>query len=79
MAINKVLFSSVNEVWATPQHLFDDLNDEFNFTLDPCALPDNAKCAKYYTPEDDGLAQDWGGGDCFLQPSVWAQDLRLGS
>lgn len=59
--MNKVLFSSVNEVWATPQHLFDDLNAEFNFTLDPCALPDNAKCAKYYTPEDDGLAQDWGG------------------
>lgn len=78
MAVNKVLFSSANEVWATPQHLFDDLNAEFNFTLDPCALPDNAKCAKYYTPEDDGLAQDWRGGDCFLQPTLRAQDLRLG-
>lgn len=66
--MNKVLFSSVNEVWATPQHLFDDLNAEFNFTLDPCALPDNAKCAKYYTPEDDGLAQDWEGETVFCNP-----------
>lgn len=64
--MNNVLFSSASEVWATPQNLFDELNAEFNFTLDPCALPDNAKCAKYFTPEDDGLAQCWGGGACFL-------------
>lgn len=68
MAMDKVLFSSVNEVWATPQHLFDDLNAEFNFTLDPCALPDNAKCTKYYTPEDDGLSQDWEGETVFCNP-----------
>ena len=60
--MNKVLFSSANDVWATPQNLFDELDQEFNFTLDPCALPDNAKCAKYYTPAEDGLAQSWGGG-----------------
>ena len=61
-----VMFSSASEVWATPQNLFDELNAEFNFTLDPCALPDNAKCARYYTPEDDGLAQSWGGGTGIL-------------
>ena len=61
--MNKVLFSSANDVWATPQNLFDELDQEFNFTLDPCALPDNAKCAKYYTPAEDGLAQSWGGGE----------------
>jgi len=43
----------------TPQDLFDELNDEFHFTLDPCAMPQNTKCAKYFTPEDDGLKQDW--------------------
>ena len=57
----KVLFASNNEVWSTPQELFDNLNEEFNFTLDPCAIEDNAKCAKFYTPVDDGLKQDWGG------------------
>lgn len=60
--MNPVLFSSKNEVWATPQDFFDKLNEEFRFTLDPCALPDNAKCKRFYTPEQDGLAQSWGGG-----------------
>ena len=59
--MNPVLFSSKSEVWATPQDFFDRLNEEFRFTLDPCALPENAKCKRFYTPEQDGLAQSWGG------------------
>lgn len=77
--MNSVLFSSKDEVWETPQDFFDRLNAEFHFTLDPCALPSNAKCQKFYTPEDDGLSKDWGGGDCFLQPAIWAKDLQLGA
>lgn len=34
---------------------------EFHFTLDACALPENAKCARYYTPEQNGLYQPWDG------------------
>lgn len=60
--MNGVLFSSATDVWATPQDLFDKLNAEFGFNLDPCALPENAKCEKYFTPEINGLAQSWGGG-----------------
>lgn len=47
--------------WETPQGLFDALNDEFGFDLDVCALPENAKCAKFYTPHDDGLSKPWAG------------------
>ena len=61
MTINKGLFTSANSEWSTPQEFFDKLNEEFHFTLDPCALPNSAKCNKYYTPNDDGLIQDWGG------------------
>ena len=57
----KVMFSSATELWETPQDFFDKLDAEFNFTLDACALPENAKCAAYYTPEQDGLAQPWAG------------------
>lgn len=46
----KVLFSSNSDMWETPQWLFDKLNSEFNFNLDVCAVPENAKCAVYYTP-----------------------------
>lgn len=63
-----VLFSSKSEVWATPQYLFDRLDAEFHFTLDPCALPENAKCTKYFTPDDDGLKQDWDRNTVFCNP-----------
>ena len=63
-----VMFSSATDLWATPQWLFDDFNAEFGFTLDACALPSNAKCAKYFTPEVDGLAQDWSGEVVWCNP-----------
>ena len=59
------VFSSTTDLWATPQAFFDELNAEFHFDLDPCALPENAKCPKYFTPTDDGLKQSWGGILCF--------------
>lgn len=60
-AQRKVMFSSKSDLWETPQDFFDNLDKEFHFTLDACALPENAKCQKYYTPEDDGLLQPWSG------------------
>ena len=62
------MFSSKTDLWATPQDFFDELNAEFHFTLDPCATPENAKCAKYFTAEDDGLKQDWQGHTVFCNP-----------
>lgn len=35
--MNKVHFSSASCEWETPKELFDELNGEFHFTLDPCA------------------------------------------
>ena len=59
--INKGLFTSNTPEWATPQDFFDTLNSEFNFDLDVCATDDNAKCGRYFTKEQDGLKQKWGG------------------
>ena len=59
--LNKGLFTSNTDLWATPQDLFDKLNDEFHFTLDVCAIPENARCEHYYSPEQDGLLQHWEG------------------
>ena len=56
-----VMFSSATELWSTPQDFFDKLDAEFHFNLDVCALPENAKCERYYTPADDGLKQPWKG------------------
>lgn len=62
------LFSSQSVEWATPQDFFDRLNEEFHFTLDPCSTHENAKCAKHYTKEDDGLSQDWKGETVYCNP-----------
>lgn len=62
-----VHFSSNSSEWETPRPFFDQLNAEFGFTLDVCATPDNAKCAHYFTPEQDGLRQEWQ-GVCFMNP-----------
>ena len=55
------------EEWATPQELFDSLDAEFHFTLDPCASEGNAKCSQYFTKNQDGLAQKWT-GVVFMNP-----------
>lgn len=67
--MNNALLSSVNMNWCTPQSFFDELNREFNFVLDAAATEDTAKCKCFYTPEMDGLKQDWTlGGAVFCNP-----------
>lgn len=63
-----VMFSSKTDEWATPHEFFNSLNDEFHFTVDVCATEENAKCRKYYTRQDDGLAQDWSGEVVWCNP-----------
>jgi phage N-6-adenine-methyltransferase len=62
------LFSSKTPEWETPQFLFDGLDAEFGFELDVCATADKAKCKMFFTPEDDGLKQDWGTRVCWMNP-----------
>lgn len=71
------MFSSKTDLWETPQDFFDALDREFHFETDVCALPENAKCAHYYTPEQDGLKQEWG-GMLLVQPALWPRDWEMG-
>ena len=64
----KTLLSSKNMDWETPQDFFDELNNKFNFTLDPCATHANAKCKNYYTQAENGLTKNWGGHTVFCNP-----------
>lgn len=64
----KVHFSSETDLWSTPQGVFNKLNLEYNFTLDPCATEENAKCETYFTKLEDGLKQDWSGHTVFMNP-----------
>lgn len=54
--------------YATPQDFFDRLDEEFNFTLNPCATKENAKCETFFTIKEDGLKQSWKGHRVFMNP-----------
>ena len=66
--MNTALLSSKNMSWCTPLEFFKELDREFGFTLDPAATAKSAKCDRYFTPDDDGLKQDWGGDCVFCNP-----------
>ena len=68
MTISPVLYSSASVEWATPADFFAALDDEFGFTLDPCATRQNAKCRRYYTKADNGLVQNWQQHAVFCNP-----------
>ena len=79
MSINSGLMSSATDEWATPQGIFDELNREFRFTLDPCATAENAKCERFYTRERDGLQEaPWTGERVFMNPP-YAETSATGS
>ena len=63
-----VLFSCDRDDWGTPKWLFDSLNRVYEFTLDPCASNDTAKCEKFYTKEQNGLTFGWEEHRVFMNP-----------
>ena len=69
---------------STPQWLFDTLHNEFDFSIDVCATDANAKCPRYYTKEQDGLAYNWNNERVFCNPpygraiGLWVQKLAEG-
>ena len=65
--LNKGLMTSDKNYWETPQTFFDELNKEFNFTLDVASTHENAKTKNYFTIESDGLSNKWE-GNVFCNP-----------
>lgn len=61
------VFSSASNEWATPQPLFDVLNEEFHFGLDTAASGLNHKTPIYFSEAQDALTQSWLGN----KGAVW--------
>lgn len=75
----EVMFSDKSDQWATPQDFFDKLNEEFCFTLDPCADDGNHKTENFFTMEEDGLTKDWGGSAYFATRHIATLGIGLKS
>jgi phage N-6-adenine-methyltransferase len=55
-------------IWSTPHPIFDALHREFNFVVDLCADPENAKLPRFLRRQTS-LYEHWGGeGVAFLNP-----------
>ena len=59
MAKNKNTYTTFNVNEKTPPGFYNQLNEEFGFTFDPCPLNP--------TPETDGLSVGWG-KVCYVNP-----------
>lgn len=68
MEAKNVHFSQNSDEWGTPQWLFEALDKEFGFTLDPCCTKENSKCEKFFTMQENGLLKDWGQETVFMNP-----------
>ena len=62
--------------WRTPKDLFNALNADFHFTLDPCSTHENALCEKHFTKVEDGLIQDWSGETVFMNPPYGSETSK---
>ncbi len=61
--------------WETPQDFFNELNKEFRFNVDVCAVKSNAKVSTFFSPDVDGLSIPWI-GNCWMNPPY---DKTLGN
>jgi len=68
VSFNSGLTTSKTDEWETPWELFNELDNEFTFDLDPCASIENAKCCTFFDKELDGLSRSWGGHTVFMNP-----------
>lgn len=71
----EAMFSSKSCMWETPRDFFDALNAKYHFDIDVCATGDNAKCPVFFSPEQDGLAQPWG-GVCWMNPPYGREIIK---
>lgn len=60
--------NTARQEWETPRDLFNALDRDYRFTVDAAAGFTNAKLARYWTREQDGLAQRWEGERVFCNP-----------
>lgn len=57
-----------NDNFRTPDFIFEQLDNIFNFELDVAADSSNAKCSMFFSESDNALKLCWGGVRCFCNP-----------
>jgi len=67
--VNPALFSSATDQWATDRAVLARLAEEFGpFDLDVCADAQNTAAPRWFSAEQDGLAQIWTARGVWMNP-----------
>jgi len=79
--INRGLFTSEHQDWATDEEYFARLHEIFRFTTDACATAANTKLKHFIAPNADGLNYRWFDLSVFYNPeyrwcSAWVPKAR---
>ncbi len=68
MATRRTEIMTDRNSWMTPNCIFEPLHQKYNFTVDACAEQWNTKLPRFWSPEQDGLAQTWEGERIWCNP-----------
>lgn len=71
-----LVHANYREDWSTPWSLFERWDREFRFELDAAASLHNAKCPRFWSRKENGLAQPWAPLTTWLNPP-YGKDLDL--
>lgn len=63
-----VHFSSKSSEWATPDDFFEKVQKAYKLDIDVCASRENAKLARYWDKDEDGLSKEWEGIRAWMNP-----------
>ena len=68
--------SKIMKYLRTPPNIWDDLKNEFNFTIDACSSELNHLCDIYYTIDNSCLDKDWTNNVVYCHPMF---DMHIGN
>lgn len=70
---HRVMTASTTTVRETPKEIYEYLDGQMHFTIDVCANEKNHKHPRYFSEDDNGLAQSWEGETFFCNPPYGKQ------
>jgi len=53
------------QLWETPGDFWTYISARYTFDVDVCATEQSTKCARFISPDQDGLSVPWGSGKGF--------------
>ncbi len=67
-AKHQIHTSSKSSEWETPPSIFKLWDEQYHFTIDVCATPENTLLSRFWTITDNALSKNWKHEICWMNP-----------